>query len=272
MLGKGLAFLIEFTKWKMADFPNLMQQSRLLQMEELMGNEPKQNKLADFDHPLVVSTATELTKGQETIVGKLEKIFYFVRDEIEFSFPLKGDLVSASETIRSRRGQCNTKGCLFLALCKSIGIPARLHFSLIRKEIQRGFFTGFSYWLLPRNVSHSWIEVQVDSKWHRIDSYINDDRLHQAAVKELDRRGWQTGFSISKPPLEGDKHCNNFDLGAEQFEQMAAVTGDHGTWDEPAEYYSSPQYQNRPGPIRMFIYRLVVGGANRRVAKLREKG
>jgi hypothetical protein len=32
---------------------------------------------------------------------KLEKIFYYVRDEILFGLPKKGDLVKASETIAS---------------------------------------------------------------------------------------------------------------------------------------------------------------------------
>ena len=51
---------------------------------------------------------------------------------------------------------------------------------------------------------------------------------------------------------------------------MAAVTGDHGVWDDPDDYYSSPLYRNRPGLLRMLAYRLLIGGVNRRVAKLRE--
>ncbi|MGI9428751.1 MAG: transglutaminase-like domain-containing protein [Bythopirellula sp.] len=225
--------------------------------------------LANCDDPLVVSTAHSIAAGQTKVADKVEKIFYFVRDEIEFFFPEDGDFVSASETIRTKRGQCNTKGTLFLALCKALGVPVKLHFSLISREIQKGFFSGLSYWLLPRKVSHSWIEVEVDGKWLRFDSYINDDPLHKAALKELDRLGWQTGFSISRAE---HGNTNEFRLDQEQFEQMGAVTDDHGTWEEPAEYYASESYRNRPGPLRMFIYRLVVSNANRKVRKLREKG
>jgi len=224
--------------------------------------------LADFEDPLVRSTAHSLTNTQPTFEDKIEKIFYFVRDTIKFYFPIDGDFVKASDTIQSKQGQCNTKGALFLAFCKAVGIPVRLHFSLIRKEIQKGLFTGLSYWLMPRQISHSWIEVLIDDKWYSIDSYINDDQLHKAAVQELERRGWQTGYSISKSDTAPG---NEFNLSEQQFEQMGAVIGDHGVWDEPAEYYASDQYRNRPGPIRMFIYRNMVAKANSKVAVLRER-
>ncbi|MCA9159670.1 MAG: hypothetical protein KDA72_15150 [Planctomycetales bacterium] len=71
----------------------------------------------------------------------------------------------------------------FLALCKAIGIPARLHFSLVSKQIQRGFFTGWSYWLVPNELSQAWIEVWVDDKWHRIDVFINDKELHWTSME-----------------------------------------------------------------------------------------
>ena len=49
--------------------------------------------------------------------GKLEKLFYYMRDEIRFGFPEDGDLVKASDTIRLGMGQCNTKGVLSFAGC-----------------------------------------------------------------------------------------------------------------------------------------------------------
>lgn len=225
-------------------------------------------KLADYDDPLVLETAEHLIEGETTVQRKLASLFYYVRDQIKFRFPLEGDLVKASETIKSEGGQCNTKGTLFLALCKAAGIPARLHFSLIDKKIQKGFFAGPIYWLLPKNISHSWLEVLVDGKWRRIDSYINDQPLHEAAVRELKRRGWQIGFSVA---LGNGESSPEFNLDEEHFEQMGAVTDDHGVWDEPAEYYASEKYQNRPGPFRLFLYEHVVDGVNKKVATLRQE-
>jgi transglutaminase/protease-like cytokinesis protein 3 len=31
-----------------------------------------------------------------------------------------------------------------------------------------------AYRLMPPLISHSWLEVQIDGTWRRLDSYIND--------------------------------------------------------------------------------------------------
>jgi transglutaminase-like putative cysteine protease len=224
-------------------------------------------RLADFDHPLVQTTATKLTVGVSEPRDKLERIFLFVRDRILFGFPPEGDFVKASETIKRGYGQCNTKGILFLSLCKAAGIPARIHYSRISKNIQRGFFTGIIYWLMPDEISHSWLEVEIDGKWHPVDTYINDLRLHREAVRELQRRVWETGFSVSR--ADGEPSADLV-LDEAHYSQMAAVIGDHGIWDEPAQYLNGSEYLNRVGPIRQWLYRLFLPMINRRVRRLRE--
>lgn len=223
--------------------------------------------LADADHSLTKATAQRLTVGAKTDREKLESLFLFVRDEIAFGFPLMGDLVPASETIKTGVGQCNTKATLLLALCRASEIPARIHFSLISKDIQRGFFIGIAYWLMPQSISHSWIEVEIEGAWRRIDSFINDMPLHKAAEQELSRLGWNVGFSLA---LANGHASADLNVDEEAFEQMAAVTDDHGVWDDPGDYYASPLYQNRPGFLRMLAYRLMIGSVNRRVERLRE--
>ncbi|WP_299692188.1 transglutaminase-like domain-containing protein [uncultured Tateyamaria sp.] len=223
-------------------------------------------ELADTDHPLVQATASRLTQSAKTDRQKLRRLFLFVRDDIAFGFPTKGDLVPASETIKTRVGQCNTKATLLLALCRASGLRARIHFSLISKDIQRGFFTGIPYWLIPKEISHAWIEVEIDGTWRRIDSFINDTPLHQAAVRALARHGWNVGFSLA---LNNGQASADLNIDAEAFEQMAAVTDNHGVWDEPADYYASALYKNRPGLLRLLAYRLFIGSVNRRIEALR---
>ena len=225
--------------------------------------------LADHEHPLVLELATRLTAAEMTVRGKLTRLFGYVRDEIAFAFPPAGDLVRASEVIRSGQGQCNNKTTLFLALCRAIGIPARVHFSLISKQIQRGLFSGLAYWLMPDRISHSWIEVEVDGRWRRIDAYINDARFQAGAVAELKRCGWRTGFSVALPPT--GQVPTQLDLDTEYFVQMEAVTDDHGTWSDPADYYATPLYRNRPGRLRLWLYALLIDRINAKVRKLRDR-
>ena len=221
---------------------------------------------ADYDHPLVQETAKKVTNGENSIRGKLERLFYYVRDDVKFGFPTNGDLVKASDTIKLGMGQCNNKGTLLLALCKAAGIPARIHFAPIRKEIQRGLFTGLFYDKLPDMLSHSWIEVGIDGKWRRIDSYVNDKAFYQAARSELKKKGWDTGYSVSCP----DGECSaEFNIDTETFVQMEAVVGDHGVWDEPADYFATAKYQNRPSAIKLLFYRLMIGRVNKKIAQMR---
>ena len=224
------------------------------------------SRLADYDHPLVRETARGLSSGETSVVGVLERFFYYVRDDIRFGFPVEGDLVKASETIRCKVGQCNTKGTLFLALCKVVDIPARIHFSLIKKEIQRGLFAGIGYVLLPSLLSHSWLEVKIDQRWVGIDSFINDLMFFQAGKTALKEKGWTTGYSISC--ASGD--CSaEFNIEKEGFVQMDAVVTDHGVWNDPSEYYRTDAYRNRPNPVKMLFYRLMIKRVNRRVARMR---
>lgn len=224
------------------------------------------NKLADHNHPAIREIAERLTRDKTTVRGKLKQLFLYVRDDIQFGFPEDGDLVSASDTIQRGFGQCNTKATLLLALCRAAGIPARIHYSLISKDIQKGFFIGLAYWLMPSCISHSWIEVEVDGSWRRIDTFINDRPLFEAAVQELKRKGWPVGFSVALKDGEASADLN---LDEEEFQQMAAVTDDHGTWDDPSDYYSSPHYKNRPSRLQMWLYRRLIPGINQRVERLR---
>ncbi len=224
------------------------------------------HRLADDDHPLVRETAERLTRGETSPLGKLERLFYYVRDKILFGFPKDGDLVKASETIRLGMGQCNTKGTLLLALCSAAGIPARIHFSLIKKEIQRGLFTQIGYALLPPLLSHSWVEVEIEGRWRRLDSFINDMAFYRAGKKALEEKGWDTGYSIS---FSRGESSADFNIEDEKFVQMDAVVADHGFWDDPSDYYRTDNYRNRPNLLKMLLYRFLIKRVNYRVARIR---
>ncbi|SEW35823.1 Transglutaminase-like superfamily protein [Aliiroseovarius sediminilitoris] len=225
-------------------------------------------KLADYDHPAISELAARLTRSETTPRRKLDRIFHYVRDEIRFGFPMNGDFVKASETIQLGYGQCNTKATLLLALCKAAGIQARIHFSLITKDIQKGFFTGLAYWLMPNEISHSWIEVEIEGQWRRIDTFINDKSLFDAAKAKIKRLGWSVGYSVA---LEDGEASADLNLDHAAYQQMAAVTDDHGAWDDPSDYYESEKYRNRPDGVRMWFYRHLIGGINRRVEAVRSE-
>ena len=227
----------------------------------------KKQILADYNNPLVQSTARDISKNSKNEREKIEAIFHYVRDDIKFAFCQKGDIMKASETIAVGVGQCNNKSTLFLALSRALGIKSRIHFSLIDKKIQQGLFLGLMYKIMPNAISHSWIDVYVDKKWRRIDSFINDRDFYLAGKDELRRRNWDTGFSIS---CSGGDSSMDFNIDEEKFVQMDAVIEDQGYFDDPMEYYESSLYKNRPSFLKLFIYRLAIGRINKRVQSLRK--
>lgn len=222
-------------------------------------------ELADYHHTSVQETALILTRNEPDLRRKIQRIFNFVRDDIKFGFPPEADWTPASKTLEIKLGQCNTKGTLFLALCKAAGIPARIHFSLIKREIQRGIFPEFLYLLLPKKLSHSWIEVEIDGKWIRIDGYIDDMVFFRGAQNKLSQAKWDTGFSIAGH----DEASPELSLEKEKFEQMCAVIEDHGVWDDPVSYYRSDLYQNKPNTLKKILYRMFLPLVNARIEKIR---
>jgi len=198
---------------------------------------------------------------------KISSIFYYVRDDIKFAFPEEGDFVPASKTIEYGYGQCNTKSTLFLALCKSLGIPARIHFSLIKRDIQRGLFSGIIFLLMPKEISHSWVEIKIEGKWIKTDSFINDEDFYNAGKKKLKEKGWDTGYSVA---CSKNESSIELDFNNEKFVQMDAVTKDQGVYDEPMDYYKSSDYKNRPSLIKFFVYKLLIGRINNKVESMRD--
>lgn len=222
--------------------------------------------LVDYDNSTVKNKALILTKCCETIEDRIKALFYYVRDDIKFQFPGEGDFVPASQTIKYGYGQCNNKTILYLALCRAIGIEARAHFSLIDKSIQRGLIKGLLYWIFPSQISHCWLEVKLNSNWFPIDSYINDTEYYNAAKKKLTEKGWNTGYSIA---CSKNESSIELDFDNEQFVQMDAVTDDHGVYDDPVDYFKSPNYKNRPNAIKLFVYKILIKNVNDRVKIMR---
>lgn len=225
-----------------------------------------QGVLSDHDHPAVHARAVALITDTWSLEDKIRNIFHFVRDAIPFGFPPVWDSVKASETLEYGIGYCTTKATLFLALCKALNIPARIHTGLIDINIMRGIFPGFAFPFLPDSGAHSWVEIEMNGAWRPVDSYINDSALYQGALTKLHASGKPTGFSISE--AESPSSCE-FNFGEKGFVHMDAVLHDHGAWGDYAEYMASELYEPMDRMTEMsypFIARL----ANRNIAKLRK--
>lgn len=226
-------------------------------------------KYIDSDSSLVKDVAKELTFGKNSDMEKLESIFYYVRDKVKFAFLKEADFLTASQVIKRGEGQCNNKSILFQALNQAAGLESRIHFSTIKKSIHFGLFKGLVYLLMPKEISHSWIEVKIDGQWKGIDTYINDYDFFNGSKKMLKKLGVETGLSVSCAVGEASA---DFNIDGSKYSQMGAVVKSQGTYMEANDYFTSGEHKNNPGKLKMFIYRLHVEGINRRIRELREFG
>ncbi len=222
-------------------------------------------RYADDEHPSVQDVAKRLTGDVESDRAGLEQLFLFVRDEIKFGFTSRWNDLKASEVLVAGVGHCTTKATLLHSLCRATGFRSRVHFALIDTEIMRGFVSKPMLLPMPSHVSHCWTEVEVDDTWRRLDSYILDQQAFRACEAALAAKGWRHGFGVS--PFKG-RLSSEFNLDDEGFVQMGAVSDDHGVWDEPGDYFASADYAGF-NTLQMMGFKILVGGINRKVDRLR---
>lgn len=226
-------------------------------------------QLVDFQHPVVRKAAHRLTAGKTSDEQKVEAIFYFVRDHISYMLLPGGDWVTASEIISTSQGQCNNKNVAFLALCKAADIPARIHFGLIIKDILRGLVSERIYKRLPATMSHSWIEVQLETaehkEWKRIDTHILDDAYFQASKKKIEELGWDMGYAVANISV------HNFILHDTLIPHTPIIPEEHGSYEYPEEYFNSNRYANKLNWFTALAYRLCMNKINRQLDAVRNQ-
>ena len=96
---------------------------------------------------------------------------------------------SAGAVLRSGRGDCHTKGTLFVALLRSSGVPARLRFVSLSGAFLRGIID-----LGGTSITHAIGEVFLAGKWIQSDTYVADDLLETQALVRLQHESRLLGY------------------------------------------------------------------------------
>lgn len=133
----------------------------------------RESKMLDYNSLAICSLVREKGWNKLDDFNKIKEIYNFVRDEIKFGYNVD-DSIPASKVLKDGYGQCNTKGTLFMALLRCVGVPCRVHGFTIDKKLQKGAMTGFVYKNAPNNIFHSWVEVLYQGKWYELEAFILD--------------------------------------------------------------------------------------------------
>ena len=208
----------------------------------------------DSDHPDVIAQAARLTQGCTSEREKLARIYTFVRDmpyDILASFRyLAEGKRQASDVLQAGHAFCMGKASSFVALCRAVGIPARVGFQQLHcpdkpfmsAEVRRLWGDRTLPW-------HSLGEAYLAGKWLKLDATI-DSATAQAKGRPYTREfdGEHDIPTVEGPVLRDlDSHADYPADVAEWYETMArevmralreaeaepGVAGDDALWSGP---------------------------------------
>ena len=225
----------------------------------------KETKMINFSDESVQELIH--TKGWRKLdeFHKIKGIYNFVRDDILFGYNI-GDEVPATKVLRDGYGQCNTKGTLFMALLRAVGIPCRIHGFTIDKKLQKGAMTGFVYKSAPNNIFHSWVEVLYEGNWYECEAFILDKKYLSGLQEKFSHCvGAFCGYGVAVKDFKNpviDWEANH------TYIQSEGINQDFGVYDSPDELLK--EHQQEMSPIKNFLYKhLGRHLMNRNVKKIR---
>jgi len=130
----------------------------------------------------IKAVVNRLIADANTDEQKIEKIYYFVRDEIEFGW-LYPQEIPVAEILRNRRGVCMQKANLLVSMAREAGLKARFHFMYVHKTALEDFLPRFAYrrWIDP--FPHTFPEIYLNGKWISMEATF-DKALHDICIKK----------------------------------------------------------------------------------------
>ena len=125
----------------------------------------------------------KITENAKTDEQKIERIFYFVRDETLFGFIGKYLRASPEDILTKGLGVCFNKAELLVAMVREAGISARLRHSWVHPNCLPDLIHPFHLSRLPDPFLHIYLELMLQGKWVPMD-VISDNKLHKALIKK----------------------------------------------------------------------------------------
>jgi hypothetical protein len=209
-----------------------------------------ETKLLDYSHQRI-QDLIKIRKWENLEDDQqIKAIYNYVRDEIMFGYNVD-DNIPASKVLSDGYGQCNTKGTLFMALLRAVGIPCRVHGFTIDKKLQKGAMTGIVYKNAPKNVFHSWVEVLYENNWCELEGFILDKKYLEKLQKiNSECTGPFCGYGVAVKDFQHpiiDWNKNN------TYIQSEGITQDFGVYDNPDDLLK--EHRQEMSEIKKFIYK-----------------
>ena len=122
------------------------------------------SKYIQSEDPLIERMAIRVSKGKKDLKKVLGHIYEYIYDIPRIK---SSELMDAKTCLKGQKASCNGRSRLFVAMARSLGIPARLVGGIILE-------TG------SKRTSHQWVEVYVQGSWIPFDA-LNGHFAHLPA-------------------------------------------------------------------------------------------
>ncbi len=164
--------------------------------EESLREYLEPENLVESDDPVLIAKAEELTAGAKDSWDAALRLCRFVSQEITYEVP--GG--SARYTFDTGKGECGSHARLLTALCRGVGIPARVVGGCMYVPSRGGSFG-----------QHGWNEIYMgDAGWITVDSTVEEiDFVDSGHI----RLGVNTSFSPRKMEVL-DYRAGSMEMGA----------------------------------------------------------
>lgn len=194
---------------------------------------PTSRKVAEVVENVTSSTSSEI----EAAVA----LHNYVRDQVKFGFNKYFDATPPDYILTCGQGHCNPKSRLMRSLFQAAGFESHQHFVVIPKDILKGAIPASRFWMIPADLSHSYVDVKVNGSWSAIDSYIVDTPLLRGAQAKLAQEGRSLGYGVRMDSV------NVWDGRGDAFSQFdeSMLIEDHGRVDDLEAYFSDRRYRNQ---------------------------
>ena len=124
----------------------------------------------DYTESSIIEKSQDLVKDipKQNDIERGIKLFYFVRDEIQYVVKNDNDYykrenLKASATLKRGYGFCIQKAVLLAALARALGIPSRLHFNDIVNHMTSKKY--IEYIGNDKFLYHGYTELFLNGKW-----------------------------------------------------------------------------------------------------------